>query len=239
MLATAVKAIGGTEWPGQVEMADAIAECGLDHISWFCVGTGTGKSLGYLAPALLWLVRHPNKRIVVTTATLALQASWRTTTFRRNCSRVRHTAADRGTRFSKVVPTTYVASAAGWRRRSRRTDPRQRSDREHQIGTAEYAGISPVPSAGLRAWAEEQAGQGTSPTAMTRLHTERAWAQVSIPVRSAWCSAARTVMSVSLRAHDAARAADLVVTTALLAINAMHGGTAIPGAQRRDHRRGA
>ena len=37
-------------------------------------GTGTGKSLGYLAPALLWLVRHPNKRIVVTTATLALQS---------------------------------------------------------------------------------------------------------------------------------------------------------------------
>ena len=42
-------------------------------ICWFA-GTGTGKSLGYLAPALLWLVRHPNKRIVVATATLALQS---------------------------------------------------------------------------------------------------------------------------------------------------------------------
>ena len=75
VLAAAVKAIGGTERPGQVEMADAIAEClDSDHHLLVQAGTGTGKSLGYLAPALLWLVRHPNKRIVVTTATLALQS---------------------------------------------------------------------------------------------------------------------------------------------------------------------
>ena len=55
-------------------MADAIAEC-LDSGRHLLVqaGTGTGKSLGYLAPALLWLVRHPNKRIAGT-ATLALQS---------------------------------------------------------------------------------------------------------------------------------------------------------------------
>ena len=75
MLAAAVKAIGGTERPGQVEMADAIAEClESDHHLLVQAGTGTGKSLGYLAPALLWLVRHPGKRIVVATATLALQS---------------------------------------------------------------------------------------------------------------------------------------------------------------------
>ena len=75
VLAAAVKAIGGTERPGQVEMADAIAEClESDHHLLVQAGTGTGKSLGYLAPALLWLVRHPGKRIVVATATLALQS---------------------------------------------------------------------------------------------------------------------------------------------------------------------
>ena len=75
MLAAAVKAIGGTERAGQVEMADAVAEClESDHHLLVQAGTGTGKSLGYLAPALLWLVRHPSKRIVVATATLALQS---------------------------------------------------------------------------------------------------------------------------------------------------------------------
>ncbi len=37
-------------------------------------GTGTGKSLGYLAPALANLVEHSEARIVIATATLALQA---------------------------------------------------------------------------------------------------------------------------------------------------------------------
>jgi ATP-dependent DNA helicase DinG len=75
VLAAAVRAIGGTERPGQVEMADAIAEClESDHHLLVQAGTGTGKSLGYLAPALLWLVRHPGERIVVATATLALQS---------------------------------------------------------------------------------------------------------------------------------------------------------------------
>ena len=42
------------------------------------------------------------------------------------------------------------------------------------------------------------------------------------------------------KSREAARAADLVVTNhALLAIDAMHGGTALPEHQRRDHRRGA
>ena len=75
VLAAAVKAIGGTDRPGQVEMADAIA-ASLESGRHLLVqaGTGTGKSLGYLAPALLWLAEHPAERIVVATATLALQS---------------------------------------------------------------------------------------------------------------------------------------------------------------------
>ena len=37
-------------------------------------GTGTGKSLGYLAPALVSLTQQPDRAIVVATATLALQS---------------------------------------------------------------------------------------------------------------------------------------------------------------------
>ena len=69
LLHAAVTAVGGTERPGQVAMAEAVAEA-VDDSSHLLVqaGTGTGKSLGYLVPALA----H-GERVVVATATLALQ----------------------------------------------------------------------------------------------------------------------------------------------------------------------
>ncbi|MGQ4416817.1 ATP-binding cassette domain-containing protein [Streptomyces sp. SAS_269] len=69
LLHAAVAAVGGTERPGQVTMAEAVAEA-IDDGSHLLVqaGTGTGKSLGYLVPALA----H-GERVVVATATLALQ----------------------------------------------------------------------------------------------------------------------------------------------------------------------
>ena len=75
MLAYAVAGIGGAERPGQVAMADAIASAFASgrHLL-VQAGTGTGKSLGYLAPALVRLTQQPGERIVVATATLALQS---------------------------------------------------------------------------------------------------------------------------------------------------------------------
>jgi len=70
LLHAAVTAIGGVERPGQVQMADAVAEAirACEHLL-VQAGTGTGKSLAYLVPALL----HDGP-VVVATATLALQA---------------------------------------------------------------------------------------------------------------------------------------------------------------------
>src|SRR5829696_8762398 len=69
VLSTAVEALGGEERSGQVAMAEAVlrAMSEGEHLL-VQAGTGTGKSLGYLVPALL----H-NRRVVVATATLALQ----------------------------------------------------------------------------------------------------------------------------------------------------------------------
>ncbi|MFC7504647.1 DEAD/DEAH box helicase, partial [Nocardioides sp. GCM10030258] len=69
LLATAVAALGGQQRDGQVAMADAVAGAFADkeHLL-IQAGTGTGKSLGYLVPALL----H-DRRVVIATATLALQ----------------------------------------------------------------------------------------------------------------------------------------------------------------------
>ncbi|WBB55320.1 ATP-dependent DNA helicase [Verrucosispora sp. WMMD573] len=71
LLSAAVGAVpGGTARPGQQRMTAAIEECIStgDHLL-VQAGTGTGKSLAYLAPALT--VDGP---VVVSTATLALQS---------------------------------------------------------------------------------------------------------------------------------------------------------------------
>lgn len=75
ILDAAVSGIGGSVREGQQRMAAAVAramESG-EHLL-VQAGTGTGKSLGYLAPALAHLEDHPNQRVVIATATLALQA---------------------------------------------------------------------------------------------------------------------------------------------------------------------
>ncbi|MFW7413956.1 ATP-dependent DNA helicase [Demequina sp. SO4-18] len=73
LLGTAVQALGGVEREGQTAMAAAV-EHSLDNGSHALVqaGTGTGKSLAYLVPAVTHAVRA-KKRIVISTATLALQ----------------------------------------------------------------------------------------------------------------------------------------------------------------------
>jgi ATP-dependent DNA helicase DinG len=85
LLAAAVAGVGGAERPGQVKMAEAVAHA-IDSGEHLAVqaGTGTGKSLAYLVPA----VRHAASSgaagggqgdtrehacVVVSTATIALQ----------------------------------------------------------------------------------------------------------------------------------------------------------------------
>ena len=68
-LDAAVTAIGGDAREGQIEMAEAVANALADrHHLLVQAGTGTGKSLAYLVPALV----H-GKKVLVATATLALQ----------------------------------------------------------------------------------------------------------------------------------------------------------------------
>jgi ATP-dependent DNA helicase DinG len=73
LLTHAVEAVGGTERPGQLEMAEAVGRAIRtgEHLA-VQAGTGTGKSLAYLVPA----IRHAVEReatVVVSTATIALQ----------------------------------------------------------------------------------------------------------------------------------------------------------------------
>ena len=68
-LDAAIEAIGGQAREGQIQMAEAVANALTDrHHLLVQAGTGTGKSLAYLVPALV----H-GKKVLVATATLALQ----------------------------------------------------------------------------------------------------------------------------------------------------------------------
>lgn len=69
----AVAALGGVPREGQRRMTEAVAEALRtgEHLM-VQAGTGTGKSLGYLVPAVAHAV-EAGERVVVSTATLALQ----------------------------------------------------------------------------------------------------------------------------------------------------------------------
>ena len=73
LLAHAVAELGGTLRQGQLDMAVATAQA-MENGRHLLVqaGTGTGKSLGYLVPAVQHAVTK-NERVIVSTATLALQ----------------------------------------------------------------------------------------------------------------------------------------------------------------------
>jgi ATP-dependent DNA helicase DinG len=73
LLAAAVSAIGGTERSGQTVMAQAVWDAVTDgtHLA-VQAGTGTGKSLAYLVPAMQ-LAANKRGPVVVSTATIALQ----------------------------------------------------------------------------------------------------------------------------------------------------------------------
>jgi ATP-dependent DNA helicase DinG len=73
LLATAVTALGGAERTGQVEMAEAVEQAfeSGEHLA-VQAGTGTGKSLAYLVPAIARAITT-HQPVVVSTATIALQ----------------------------------------------------------------------------------------------------------------------------------------------------------------------
>lgn len=237
VLAAAVAEISGTERPGQQAMADAIAEA-LSEQRHLLVqaGTGTGKSLGYLAPSLLWTVQHPDERVVVATATLALQAQLANNDIP---AAVRAVAQVTG-----ETPTYAILKGRSNYACLLRVRDGTAEDQDTLLSGAQVADVVRTSSGGgsdsmvgaevvaLREWAEEQASAGDlADRDEAPSHGVRAWNQVSIPPREC-LGAQRCPYGAECfveRSRERARSVQLVVTNhALLAINAMHGGTALP-----------
>ncbi len=237
VLAYAVDGLGGQERPGQVAMADAIAAAFADgrHLL-VQAGTGTGKSLGYLAPALVRLTAQPGERIVGATATRALQSQLANADIPAALDAVEAVTGQRPRHAILKGRTNYACllkvrdGAAADQGSLISADELAETIKAAPLATPESVLGAEVLA--LREWAEEQAGAGgLADRDDAPAHTERAWQQVSIPVRECLTPARCPYGDACLveASRDAARAADLVVTNhALLAIDAMHGGTALP-----------
>ncbi|MEU1352257.1 ATP-dependent DNA helicase [Streptomyces sp. NPDC005786] len=221
LLHAAVTAVGGTERPGQAAMADAVAEA-VDDQSHLLVqaGTGTGKSLGYLVPALA----H-GERVVVATATLALQRQL----------------------VERDLPRTVDALHPLLRRRPQFAMLKGRSNylclhRLHEgVPQEEEEGLfdqfeAAAPSSKLgqdllrmRDWADEtETGDRDD---LTPGVSDRAWAQISVSSRECLgaTKCAYGAECFAEQARERAKLADVVVTNhALLAIDAIEGAPVLP-----------
>lgn len=212
LLAAVVKELGGQDRPGQIEMATRVAKA-FDEKHHLVVqaGTGTGKSLGYLVPALL----H-EKRVIVATATLALQ----------------HQLVDRD------LPALIAAARPMLERDPTYALIKGRSNyaclnrvRDGNPDDEQDALVDLPPTSGLasqvlelRSWAEEQAEAGRiADKDSAPPHADRAWRHVSVSARE--CLGERcayfTECFTELAREEAAHADVVVTNHALLAIDAI------------------
>lgn len=236
ILAAAVGGIGGQARPGQQLMATAVAEA-IDSQTHLLVqaGTGTGKSLGYLAPALAHVVDKGNEKIVVATATLALQAQLANKDIPSALDAVEEVTGQRPKAAILKGRTNYACLY--------RVRGGESIDQDSLLGAeslAEAAAVAKgddvsrlgVEVLALREWVEEEADRdGLADRDDAPTHTARGWAQVSIPSRE--CLGVGNCRFGSEcfveKSREKAREASLIITNhALLAINAMHGGTVLP-----------
>jgi ATP-dependent DNA helicase DinG len=220
VLATAVAALGGEERAGQVAMAEAVTDAfGSERHLVVQAGTGTGKSLAYLVPALL----H-DRRVVVATATLALQHQL----VERDLPRLVEAVAE----AHPEVDTSYAVLKG-------RSNYACLHRIREGVPDEEQAALVDVPQSTLgkkvlelRAWAEREAENGgTGERDRAPRHTDREWRQVSVSHRDC-LGAARCPFGeecfVEAAREDAHRSHLVVTNHSLLAIDAIEGVPMIP-----------
>ncbi|MEO8814552.1 MAG: ATP-dependent DNA helicase, partial [Mycobacterium sp.] len=230
LLSAAVAALGGSERSGQVQMAEAVAHAfdTGEHLA-VQAGTGTGKSLAYLIPAIAAAVRDGGP-VVVSTATIALQ--------RQLVDRDLPRLADA---LAGVLPRQPTFALLKGRRNylclnkihgganaSGESDESDDAPQEQLFEPFAASGLG-RDVARLTAWASEtETGDRDDLKPGVR---DRSWTQVSVSAREC-LGATRCPFAVdcfSERARTQAGSADIVVTNhALLAIDAITDTKVLP-----------
>ncbi|MDR1214228.1 MAG: ATP-dependent DNA helicase [Propionibacteriaceae bacterium] len=201
-------------------------------------GTGTGKSLAYLAPAAAWLVAQPDSTVVVATATLALQAQLAT---RDIPTIVAATEQVTGRQLSWSLLKGRSNYACLLRLRDQAGADLDQGELVEgaelvevlRAGGADRLSLLGAEVVALRRWAEDEleAGRpGDRDDAPS--HSPKAWSLVSMP--GGECPGAQSCPHIAHcfaeTARERARASDLVVTNhALVAIEAADGVVGLPG----------
>ncbi len=209
---------GSQERPGQRAMVEAVATAlGSGEHLLVQAGTGTGKSLGYLVPALT-----SGKRVVVATATKALQAQL-----------VDKDLPRLVTALAPVLgrtPTYALAKGRGNYACLQQVHGGPGA-REDEPGDSLFDG--PQSSLGtqvvrLREWAEETTSGDRDEVPFPV--TDRAWRQVSVSARECLGSKCPDrVECFSEKAREAAKEADIVVANhTLLALDVFTGVQVLP-----------
>ncbi|MCK7626154.1 ATP-dependent DNA helicase [Streptomyces sp. RS10V-4] len=221
LLHAAVSAVGGTERPGQVAMAEAV-EAAVDDAAHLLVqaGTGTGKSLGYLVPALA----H-GERVVVATATLALQRQLVERDLPRTVEAL-HPLLRRRPQFAMLKGRSNYLCL----HRLHEGAPQDEEDGLFDV----FEQAAPTSKLGkdllrLRDWADEtETGDRDD---LTPGVSDRAWGQVSVSSRECLGASkcAYGAECFAEAARERAKLADVVITNhALLAIDAIEGAPVLP-----------
>ncbi|MGR8007823.1 ATP-dependent DNA helicase [Streptomyces hypolithicus] len=221
LLHAAVTAVGGMERPGQVAMTEAVAGA-IDDNSHLLVqaGTGTGKSLGYLVPALA----H-GERVVVATATLALQRQLVERDLPRTVDAL-HPLLRRRPEFAMLKGRSNYLCL----HRLREGVPQEAEDGLFD----QFEAHAPTSKLGqdllrMRDWADET--ETGDRDALTPGVSDRAWGQVSVSSRECLgaTKCAYGAECFAEAARERAKLADVVVTNhALLAIDAIEGAPVLP-----------
>ncbi|UJB44357.1 ATP-dependent DNA helicase [Streptomyces sp. A1-5] len=221
LLHAAVSAVGGTERPGQVAMAEAVAEAVDDQAHLLVqAGTGTGKSLGYLVPALA----H-GERVVVATATLALQRQLVERDLPRTVEAL-HPQLRRRPQFAMLKGRSNYLCL----HRLHEGAPQDEEDGLFDV----FEQATPTSKLGkdllrLRDWADEtETGDRDD---LSPGVSDRAWGQVSVSSRECLGASkcAYGAECFAEAARERAKLADVVITNhALLAIDAIEGAPVLP-----------
>ncbi|GAA2818591.1 ATP-dependent DNA helicase [Kitasatospora paracochleata] len=222
LLHAAVTAVGGVERPGQVTMAEAVSAA-VDAGEHLLVqaGTGTGKSLAYLVPALA----HGD-RVVVATATLALQRQLVERDLPRTVDAL-HPVLRRRPLFAMLKGRSNYLCL------HRANEGTPSDEGEGLFDPVEVMG-GPTGKLGqdvlrLREWAEEtETGDRDD---LSPGVSDKAWAQLAVTSKEC-LGASRCAYGQECfaeRAREKAKLADVVVTNhAMLAIDAIEGAPVLP-----------
>lgn len=227
-LADVVDALGGQSRPGQQLMATEVANA-LETGTHLLVqaGTGTGKSLAYLIPAVDYALGHDSP-VIIATATLALQSQ----IINRDIPRLLETL---GPVLPRAVDVALLKGRSNYVCKHKLHGASTTAEDESLFTTTDVTG-QPLSQLGeevvrLREWADETATGDRDD--LTPGVTDDAWRQVSVTAREcigpSKCPFADECFSELAR--EAAGEADIVVTNhAMLAIAAFEDLNLMPDA---------